>query len=210
VSKKIEDPSKYWREHRNIKRYQEDLKGKTKKLVKLVTPFLLEDSNTKEKEKVSGKLHEFGCCVCRNLVRLKEEFPRLRMSGNDINKAALNYNRIVNRQVHVVDMSTDLYLKQMEPVTYILTMAHLMHLPPEMDKILLEYIPKSFTKFFFCVEQDLKVGRIKVSKRRGDRRGGNKYGRGKYEEFFSSLQVIKRVRFDQISPKYSFLVFAHK
>jgi len=203
------DPAEYWREHKYLTDYIPDTNEKTKKLVKLMAPFLLGDSLSSDE--VVGSLHEFGCCVCRNLVKLKRTFPLLEVSGNDINRAALKYNKQENPEILVIEASTDVYLKEMKPVTYILTMAHLMHLPFEMDEVLKEHISKSFTNFYFCVEQEIRPENIKVSKQRGDRKGGNKYGRGRYEDFFSdSLRVVKKVRFDRIGGNYFFIVFEHK
>ena len=171
--KKLIDPYKYWRKFSLIETYYHDEDNRTNFLVTQLARFIDEQEET--------TLHEFGCTVGRNLRAIQIRFPQMTVTGNDICRKA-----IIHRlpETIIYEKSTDVYLEAMAPVDYIITMAHLIHLPNEMDASLKKYVPKKCNRLMFCFEQnreEIKVGR----------KGVIKYPRN-FDNFFG-LKIIDKI-----------------
>lgn len=164
----------YWVNYLDIKEYTRHC-DRTNELLKYINKYI--EANT--------SLHEFGCNVGRNLLHIRKEHQAIKLSGNDICKKAVKHAK-ENHDIFIYEKSTDDYLKEMEPVDYILTMAHVIHLPNEIDGILKEYLPNKFKRYVFCFEQNIK--KLKISKSGG----GTKFPRNL--DLFFDLKIIDKIK----------------
>ena len=186
---------KYWANYnkKNLQEYREVPDERTQLLINVMTRYC--DSSYFQ------WVHEFGCNVGRNLVAIRKTFFYL-VTGNDINKRGLEIAKKEN-SLFVVDMPTQMLLSTMSPVDYIVTMAHLIHIPSSFDGILKEYIPKSFTKYFFCMEKSQKF--VKDTDI-----GGPTFPR-KYSTFFNdSLRLLESIPVEMRPKGYKLYVFERK
>ena len=109
-----------------------------------------------------GTLHEVGCNTGKNLKAIQKVFPKLVLSGNDVSKSVKKEKVIDN----VIQEDTIHFLQNQKiAFDYILTSAHLEHIPNDVDLILQKEIPKLIRKYLFVLEPDAnKIGKYKKHK----------------------------------------------
>ncbi len=145
-------------------------------------------------EKTSGTLHEFGCNIGMNLKLISECHNNLILSGNDIAKNARKHHYDC---FDFYEDDTASFIEKMNPVDYIITMAHLVHMPPEFNEAL-KLIPQKFKKFLIIAEQN------KLKHKLGPT--GKKFAR-LYDEFWPELELIEKTL---LETSYTIFVFKHR
>ena len=191
-----ENVAKYWidKPQTDVLAYLFVKDNRTKQLIDTMQKYI------GKKDKFS--LMELGCNSGRNLFAIRDAFPNAYLMGNDINPDVIEFAqkrekqvaKSTHKEILFATVDTARVLQEWASVDVVLSMAHLMHLPPSVDKYIVTDIPRMARKWFFCIEHSSKTAV-----------GKQMWGRD-YETILN-MEMVEKTKAEIASGDYTLMVF---